>query len=253
MPDSNSATWPRPVFAIPMERNIDQKAFFSFMRISRRGWSLFELPYSMRNDRARDMFSRATLESDFTHLIQLDSDHTHDEMIVERFMQRVIEDPNRLVIGGLNYKRCEPFSPCVFLPGEGGGTYTLTDWPRGIFKVANDSGPGWVGSGTICIAREVFERIPPPWWAFSYDAYSEGSWPGVDIYFCNKCHDYGIDLWIDTTLTSPHLLTVAAAKETWDGYCKSKVADGGPGDLPISDEDLELIGVPEEENVSGQT
>ncbi len=204
--NGSKPAWPRPVVAIPMERTITEHAFHAFMNIAKSGVEFFQLPYSVRQDVARDMFSKKLLASDFTHIIMLDSDHTHPVDIVERFVKWIIDDPDKVVIGGLNFKRSTPHDPCVFLPGENGEIMKLTEWPAGLLKVANAYGPGWLGSGSICIARTVFERIPGPWWRYNYSGYDLEHFPGVDIYFSELCHKYNIDLWLDTELTSPHLV-----------------------------------------------
>jgi len=212
--------WPRPVIGVPMERVVSQEAFYGFVRLAKREHSWFELAYSLRNDRARDKFSRMLLDSNFTHLIMLDSDHVHQDDTVERLMKWVEVDPGIQVIGGLNYRRVEPFNPCAFLPDGKGGVLSLVEWPKGLMKLENEHGPGWIGTGNICISRDVFERIPPPWWCFDYSGYDDDQWPGVDMFFSDLCHKHAIDIWLDTTLTAPHLMTVGIDGGSYTSYMK---------------------------------
>jgi hypothetical protein len=55
-------------------------------------------------------------------------------------------------------------------------------------------------------------------------------WPGEDMGFCLKCHDAGIDLYVDTTITSPHLIDAEVDEEAYRAY----IADKGLGSVPLS-------------------
>ena len=132
---SQNGRWPKIVIGIPMERTINEEAFWAFMAIAQKGTPFIKLPYTMRNDRARDMFVRRLLISNATHLLMLDSDHTHPRDIVARLARWVIDDPSRLVVGGLNFRRSEPFDPCAFLPDGRGGIYAPVEWPQGLVRL----------------------------------------------------------------------------------------------------------------------
>ena len=140
-------------------------------------------------------------DKEFTHLLMLDTDHLHPEDIVERLVRWLGHPSRPLVIGGLNYQRKAPYRPACFMfdPQEGDdglGLLTITDAPKGLIKV--DA----VGASALLIAREVFERLEPPYWEFTYRG---KRLVGEDIRFCYNCKQAGIDVYCDTSTTSPHL------------------------------------------------
>lgn len=201
----------RIAIAVPMERTINQSAFYGFLALAQQGVAFFQLPY-MRNDVARNKYAQRLLDSDFTHILMLDSDHIHPFNIVQKLAQWVINDPNKWVVGGLNFRRGEPYDPCAFVKGENDEYYTLREWPQGIVKV------DILGTGSILIAREVFERIPAPWFGYDYSRIEKNNWPGTDIWFSKLCNEYGIDLWLDTTTTSPHLIDGLVEESVYRQY-----------------------------------
>jgi hypothetical protein len=184
--------------ALPLERNINDAAFLHFWAIAMHGWPLFARTYG-RTDLNRNEFGKTLLESEYTHVMMLDTDHLHSPNIVEQHAKWLIEDPNKLVIGGMHFRRGEPFDPCAFLRSKDGKLYAPVEWPKGLMKV--DA----IGHGTILISRKVFETIKPPWWAYTYDA-DNWKFPSEDLYFSHLCNVAKIDLWCDTTITSPHLI-----------------------------------------------
>ena len=195
----------RIVLAIPMERTMMQEAFFGFARIFQQGYAMARLPYT-RNDIAREKFAQFLVNErmpdgvtpKYTHLLMLDSDHAHPEDIVQRLARWVFLYPNTVqVVGGLNFRRGEPYDPCAFIDPGDGQFHRIAHWGKGLLSVEA------LGTGSMLIAREVFERIPPPWFNYSYPG--GDMTPGTDMTFSAKCREAGITLWVDGTTTSPHL------------------------------------------------
>lgn len=190
----------RIAVGIPLERNCSDMAFVNFWNIARRGWPLIERLYG-RTDVNRNTFAKALLQSKATHLVMLDLDHAHPPDIVERLARWVLQDRTRQVVGGLNFRRGEPYDPCAFIMGEDGELHAPADWPQGLIEV--DA----IGHGALLVSREVFERLEPPYWAYSYAHVDREIYPSEDMYFSWLCKEAGIKLWCDTMTTSPHLIT----------------------------------------------
>lgn len=186
---------------IPMERTIMDAAMIHFWRIAQRGWPLIDQLYG-RTDTNRNRMARFLIEeTDFTHLMMLDADHIHPPDIIERHARWVLDDPARLVIGGMHFRRGEPFEPCVFVFGPDGELRAPAAWEDGLYQVHA------IGHGTLLVSRQVFETLPQPWWAYTYDGADEGKYPSEDMWFSYQCRQHGIQLWCDTTASSPHLIT----------------------------------------------
>lgn len=199
--------------------------FYAFWRIAQQGWPIIEVPYQrcdMAHNRAACLMMQANEEAmaagrpdlTFTHLVTLDLDHTHPVEIVRHFGKVVQMFPDRLVVGGLNYRRCAPYDPCAYIDSEDGGVSALTDPQRqGIGKV------DFLGTGSMIIAASVFEQMraagtypffgyeykPQPWRELEWRTLANMQFGGVDVYFSRRCKELGIDRWLDAMITSPHL------------------------------------------------
>lgn len=197
----------RVVIGIPMERTIGQLPFFGFAQIFVQGWPLARLEYT-RNDIARCKFAEFLLRDDtYTHLLMLDSDHVHPPDIVQRLARWFQAYPDEVqVMGGLNFRRGEPYDPCAFIDPGDGKFRRIAEWGANGGAIEVEA----LGSGSLMIAREAFETLQErglvhahrPF--FGYD-YSVDGWPGTDMWFSALCREAGITLWCDTTTTSPHV------------------------------------------------
>lgn len=188
----------RVLIGIPMERVLGQLPFFAFAEILIQGWPLARLEYT-RNDIARCKFAEFLMQDEkYTHLLMLDSDHVHPSDIVHRLSRWFRAYPEQVqVAGGLNFRRGQPFDPCAFIDPGDGNFRRMAEWSTGLMEV--DA----LGSGSIMIARSVFEKMDKPWFGYSYENY--GDWAGTDMWFSAKCRKAGIPLWCDSTTTSPHV------------------------------------------------
>jgi hypothetical protein len=136
-----------------------------------------------------------------THFVNLDIDHVHPANVVQRLGHSIARYPEIRIIGGLNFQRGAPHSPCAWFR-RNGGHVQMTKWLPGITEVSA------LGFGCVMIAREVFEQIPPPWFMYDYSDMQAGinyQYPGSDAFFCKQARKAGIKIYCDTTLTSPHI------------------------------------------------
>lgn len=195
--------WPRIGVAFLKERSLSytDKVLDNFAQIHMQGPIPIFLNYT-RTDLARNKLAMEVLKNpQLTHLLMLDIDHKHPVNIIQRLAKWVLLDPSVWVVGGLNFRRSYPHDPCCHLFGEDGQIYAPAAWDKngGLMKVAA------IGTGSILIAREAFEEIQPPWFFNKYDKVWDDVWPGEDMGFSQKCREYGIGMYVDTSLTSPHI------------------------------------------------
>lgn len=195
--------WPRPIVAVLMERSMGHapSVFPNFMQLAAQGVPLMNIPYQ-RTDVARNHAAMELIRTEeYTHVIMLDVDHKHPADIIQHLCQWVMLDPEIKIVGGMNFKRVAPHSPCAFLINEAGDVAVPAEWGQGLLEV--DA----IGTGSILISREVFEQIEPPWFFNTYrpDDFWRDVWPGEDMGFSEKCREAGIKMYADTTLTSPHV------------------------------------------------
>ena len=138
------------------------------------------------------------------------------------------------MVAGLNYRRSPPFDSlagwwCKDKPGWD----TPYTWPNQLTEV------DIVGSGSMLVNTSVFESLPAPWFGYSYNPEAPDEFPGVDIWFCRLCNGNASRLWVDPTMTSPHLADAqvdramfythlkrvgGVATRSWQGSTTSQVA-----------------------------
>lgn len=194
-----SSDYPRVLIGVPLERTIPQATFWSFIAIAMQGFPFVQQSYQ-RTDVARNEMAKTLLNSDCTHLLMLDIDHNHPYDIVARLGRWVREDPKKLVIGGLNFRRGAPYEPMAYwLTEDNKYRHVPTDTGELIEVDA-------MATASMLVAREVFEKLEPPWFRYEYKRESEGKHTSEDMVFCRACKAAGIKLYVDTTCTSPHLI-----------------------------------------------
>lgn len=186
------------VVGVPMERTIAAAPFYHFWNIARHGWEIVPLVYGRTDANRNKMAYWLTHETDYTHIVMLDADHIHPDDIVQRLARWVVEDKTRLVIGGLNFRRTAPYDPCIFRFGDDGRLYPPIEWSQGLIPV--DA----MGTGCVIIARQVFEQMEPPWFAYGYNWANVNKYPSEDMFFSQQCRVHDIKMYCDTTTTSPH-------------------------------------------------
>lgn len=215
----------RPVLGVLLERSLSHadKILFPLLRIAAKGFPFLEVPYG-RTDMVRNKMALMTLGSSYTHLIMLDVDHIHPPNIVERLMVNFAKNPSLKIVGGLNFRRGVPYEPCAFIKVDDGRFLPMSTWPQGLVKV--DA----LGTGCIAIAREVFEEIEPPWFYNNYDPALiwRDIWQGEDMGFSTKCRAAGIEMYVDTTITSPHLIDAMVNEDAYRVFLKDSKMEDAP-------------------------
>ncbi|GEM_PF-3579223 len=212
--------YPRPLVFVPLERNLSfaDRTLPRFVALGQMGAHFAWIEYG-RTDVVRNVAAARFLTTDFTHLIMLDSDQEHpigNNDIIRRLCRWAIIRPDAEVVGGLNPLRKAPFKPCCYIETKEVDILSAPrDWSPGLMEVK------LIGTGSLMIARSVFERLPIPWFYNIYDVASEGSFPGEDIGFSVNCVENGIKLYVDTTTSSPHIGTFSVTLETYREWLKN--------------------------------
>ena len=203
--------WPRILVGIPVPESIPHAGyvFMNFMTIAAQGPAFIDVPPNIRIDVVRHTMAKTLLQNDYTHLLMLDIDHQHPLDIIQRFARRVIEDPTRRIISGLNFRRRPPHDPVGGYLDDKGRRVLIENWGTDLIPVDE------CGAASLLIERSVFEELEPPWFFNIYDDIWRDNWPGEDIGFSRKAKQAGIDVWIDPTIQSPHCTTSFVVEETW--------------------------------------
>ena len=219
------SAWPFPriLVGVLQERAMSYASFvfYDFWCIAQQGVPIIRMPY-IRTDIGRNKLAVELLKTDYTHLLMLDIDHRHPVEIVQRLARWVLLKPDEVkVVGGLNFRRGEPFDPCCGWWGKEGDAaiHRPTEWTDGLMKV------DMVGTGSLLISRDVFELIPPPWFFNDYSRVWADEWPGEDVSFSRLCNEYGVDLFVDTTCTSPHMTSAMITEDTFRNHLEKNESE----------------------------
>ena len=209
--------YPRILLSIPMFAALPYAAdvFYDFMAIAARGPAILRGGYQ-RTDAARETACEQFMDTDFSHILMLDADHKHPPDIIQRLAKWVIDDPGKLVVAGLNFRRTEPYEPLAYIIDDN-EYHTLWNWDSGLLEVDR------IATCAILIAREVFEQIRKPWFYMHSDNLGKAKWSSDDMAFCLHCKEAGIQIWCDTTTTSPHMTQAFITEDTYIKYVEDNL------------------------------
>ena len=216
----------RLCWTVPLDKMVWHEVVPPLLSLAAQGYPYLDIP-QQPIDLARNAVGRYVLDSPFTHVVMLDADHKHPRYVLDWLARWPAQDPAKYqVVGGLNFRRAQPFDPCAYVD-EGDKVVTVDYRQPGPIKVDR------LGTGSILIAREVFERLEYPWFVRDWQQHREQ--PGEDMYFSLKCGAAGIDLWVDPTVTSPHFRASWVGRDTFEDY----LVDTGGLNVPVMSEEQE--------------
>lgn len=172
-----------------------------------------QLPYSARViwqvrtmiDTARNMLVQKALEDvTTTHLLMIDDDMTFKHDFLMNLLSHDVD-----IVGGLAFKRTADYQPCVYLKRKG----TEDHFPilPQVFQEVDA-----IGTGGILIKREVFEKIPYPYFETWYNKNNPEQHFSVDFDFCIKAKKTGFKIFVDPSSEMGHIgETPIITKETF--------------------------------------
>ena len=138
----------------------------------------------------RTWLVREALKRGSTHILMVDSDMFFPIEDGVNPIQRLVSHDKDIIGGWYNFRRL-PAEPVGF-PRE---LHTGETEP---FKC------DVVGTGFLLVKREVFEKIPEPWFQFGRDKEQQLVY-GEDSWFCDQARKVGFDVWADPGLFIKHI------------------------------------------------
>ena len=145
-----------------------------------------------RNDLARQA-SEQTNEytgNKFSHFLWLDDDHVFNPDLA-CYLARLADLD---MVSALYFGRTQHL-PVAYVKDDSGDKYKhypLIEAPRALAEV--DA----VGFGALLMRRDVFDRVPEPWFTLDWHA-------GEDIAFCVRAKEHGVKVWLDGSYALGHI------------------------------------------------
>jgi hypothetical protein len=118
----------------------------------------------------------------FTHLLWIDSDMAFPTDALVRLLAH-----DKDIVGAFYMQKAEPYK-IVGRPKD------LSDTSITGLKEAE-----LLGGGFVLVKREVYEKIPYPWYEERHTPPRE--FISEDVMFCHKCRAAGIEMWADMDLS----------------------------------------------------
>jgi hypothetical protein len=135
------------------------------------------------------------LKTDCSHIFFLDSDCLPQDRTIQKLLAhnlKIVSAPHTAIINGER-------GLMVVDPSPDKDGYIQHRPLRGL------QGPDVrVGCAGLLVAREVFEKLGPPWFRFIYDEYGLLAC-GEDFDFCERALALGYEIWADCDLWQRHL------------------------------------------------
>ena len=162
-------------------------------------------------DLARNALAELAFQHNAEWLFYLDSDVLPPSDALTRLISH-----NLPVVSGLYYMRTPPHEPLALRDMPGVGLTPVASWRPGEL-IDVDA----IGMGSCLIHRRVLERIPRPWFEWSYgekrelyvkvkedeeETHKKIELHGVseDYEFCYKLKKHGFKIYVDTGVVCPH-------------------------------------------------
>lgn len=144
------------------------------------------------------------MRDDAQWVYTIDDDHTFDQDVVMRLLQRMWGDDRISILQGLCVTRKPPYYPFAYRrkpeADQFGIAYESPDWSeipaRGVSE--------WdaCGTGGMLIRRDVFDMMPYPWFESGKTAKDH---IGEDLYFCTKAKQLGFRVFVDSDTRTGHI------------------------------------------------
>ena len=134
----------------------------------------------------REKLAQMALDAGADYILWIDSDMRFPCDAIDRMVG------HGLPIIAANYStRRLPLRPVAALNPEGTAYHHTVRGSQKLEMVAH------VGMGFMLVKREVFEKLPKPWFLMSVGDHIPGGLEGEDVYFCRKAAEHGFPTFVD--------------------------------------------------------
>jgi GT2 family glycosyltransferase len=151
---------------------------------------------------ARNAIAKIALDMGADYLFWLDSDLVLEPNQNINDILKIFLNFNVPIVSAVYLaKTAQGFTPCIWIKAEGESAWAA----KGYAPAAAAPGANWIsvdvaGIGFCLIRREVFEKVPKPW--FHWDTPDE---PSEDFFFFEKAKKFGYEVKVYTDIKLSHI------------------------------------------------
>ena len=151
--------------------------------------------------KAREMIIESSLAWDADYCLMWDDDMLFDHSLFLRLWRHQVP-----VVAALAFTARQPYNPVIMTIKESVDSTSgkpmmssefVLDYPKDSLITNSDVGGALAfGTGVFLSDMNIFRQMPQPWF--------ESTGAGEDFFFCTKCHQHGIQRYVDTSTKTRH-------------------------------------------------
>jgi len=188
---------------------------FCLHEMERPEGTVVDMPMGVNIARSFNHAARRMLEGDFEWVLYLGDDHTFPPFMLNKLLDRDVP-----VVVPLSVTRTYPFKPIIKKGFKDKFEALDFDWLKNKSGLVDISGLA-IGNAGMLVRREVFEKIPAPWFQVG-KFHPEINAP--DLFFCAALNICKIPIHLDLDIPMGHMTHVAAyPKRNEDGTWEHQV------------------------------
>lgn len=165
-------------------------------------------------DALRNNIVLKAIQNNCSHLLMMDTDMVYHPETIPTLISHKLP-----VVGALCYRRYPPFDPLMLQGDPLQGYESIDEWKEGELVEVDAT-----GTGCLMFNMSVFHKMPAPWFKFRDNPNDKvGGVIGEDVGFCWDLKRAGYRIFVDTSVPSTHLTTLAVADPTYRLYKAMKM------------------------------
>ena len=179
--------------------------FFGCMMMERPEFLILRAENGPIDTLRNDLVIKA-MQNGVTHIIFIDTDMVYHPKTITRLLSHKVP-----IVGALCYRRYPPFDPLLLRGDHTTGYESIDKWEEGALVEVDAT-----GTGCLIFDMQIFRKMPAPWFKFRENPNNSiGGIIGEDIGFCWDLKRAGHRIYVDTTIPSMHLTTMAVNHQTY--------------------------------------
>lgn len=194
---------------------IPSSFFYSFALMEKPDFTFIHADNGPIDTLRNDIVEKA-LSVGATNLIMMDVDMIYHPKTITRLLSHKLP-----IVGALCFRRYPPFDSIMLkekvIDEKTSGYESIDEWEEDALVEVDAT-----GAGCLMFDMQVFRKMPYPWFRFQKQA--NGMTIGEDIGFCQDLKKAGYKIFVDTSVPSDHLTTMAVNRATNKLYNAMKAA-----------------------------